>query len=552
MDLGQYVAALRKRWLLSLALMALGAVGAFGVARSTPPSYQATAKVFVSLSSADSPGELVQGSTYIKNVVESYAALANLPVVLDPIIEDLGLDTSAKSLSTSIAADSPLNTNIIDIQATSGDPQMASRLANAVARQLSTAVTELSPTNGTTRQGVTVNVVAPAAVPTFASAPRTKIMVLTGAGLGLALGMALSLALAFLDTRVRDPRDVESLQETAAVLGTIPMQPRRKHTPLATLVDPLSPRSEAYRRLQTNLSYIDASSPLQVIVVTSATLGEGKTSTAVNLAIALGETSRRVLLIDGDLRRPSVAASMGLEGAAGLTTVLIGRADVADVVQPMGRMHVDVLASGEVPPNPHQLVESDAMRRVVEQARQRYDVIVIDAPPVLPVSDAAVLSRLADAALVVVGCKRVRRSDVRDALRDLTAVGARIAGLVVTFAPESESTNQYYGDRPSRVSTITRRLRHRFRPDEDSSRAEVMRRLTRDGPEDSETSQTPSTRAEARQAAAKDAERKPGQLMANHGERPPRTGEPTDAGPVERPTAAHLEMAARTSSREHR
>lgn len=480
MELGQYMAALRKRWLLSLVLLVVGALGAFGVARSTPPSYQASAKVFISLSSAESPGELVQGSTYIKNVVDSYAALASLPVVLDPIINDLGLKTNAKILSKSITAESPLNTNIIDIEATSEDPQLASQIANAVARQLAKTVTDLSPTNGKTRQAVSVSVVSPASVPQFASAPRTRFLVATGAGIGLILGVILSILLAFIDTRVREPQDLDFLAETAAVLGTIPIQPRRRHTPLATLVDPLSPRAEAYRRLQTNLSYIDASSPLQVIVVTSATVGEGKTSTAINLAIALGETSRRVLLIDGDLRRPSVAPSIGIEGAAGLTTVLIGRANVADVVQSMGHMRIDVLASGETPPNPHQLIESSAMRQVVEGARERYDTIVIDAPPVLPVSDAAVLSRLGDGALVVVGCKRVRTRDVRAALRDLSAVGAHVAGLVVTFAPDADSTNRYYGDRPSRFSLFRRRIHVGVRPDEDSSRADVLRRLAED------------------------------------------------------------------------
>lgn len=503
MDLGQYLAALRKRWLLMLVLTVAGAVGAFGVARSTPPSYEATAKVFVSLSSAETPGELVQGSTYIKNVVESYAALASLPVVLDPIIKDLGLSTSSRELSGAISAESPLNTNIIDIRAASGTPQMAAQLANAVAKQLAVSVTELSPSG--TRQAVSVNVVSPASVPTFASAPRTRFLVMTGAGLGFGLGALLAIVLAFLDTRVREPRDVEFLGETAAVLGTIPTQPRRKHTNLATLVDPLSPRAEAYRRLQTNLSYIDASSPMQVILVTSATIGEGKTSTAINLAVSMGETSRRVLLIDGDLRRPSVATSMGLEGAAGLTTVLIGRADVADVVQSMGRMRVDVLASGEVPPNPHQLIESAAMHDVLRQARARYDTVIIDAPPVLPVSDAAVLSRLADGTLMVVGCKRVRIRDVRNAVRDLTAVGARIAGLVVTFAPESESANQYYGDRPGRLSSLRRRVRRRLRPDEDSTRTDVLRRLAQE-PHDRSTdvvkvsNSSPITRSERRRA----------------------------------------------------
>ncbi len=480
MDLSQYLAALRKRWFIVVGLALVGAVGALGLAKNTPPTYEATSKVFVSLSSAATPGELVQGSTYIKNVVESYAALASLPVVLDPIIEDLDLQVDSRSLSASISAESPLNTNIIDIRATSTSPEMAAKLANAVARQLSTTVTDLSPTSGTSRQAVTINVVSPAPVPSFASAPRTSFLVATGAGAGLAVGAVLAVLLALFDTRVRETRDLEFLEETAAVLGTIPTQPKRSHTALATLADPLSPRSEAYRRLQTNLSYIDATSPMQVILVTSATVGEGKTSTAINLAISIGETSRRVLLIDGDLRRPTVATSMGLEGSAGLTTVLVGRADVADVVQSMGAMRVDVLASGEVPPNPHQLIESVAMREVLQQARERYDTVIIDAPPVLPVSDAAVLSQMADGTLMIVGCKRVRVSDVRNALRDLTAVGARIAGLVLTFAPESSTSNQYYAERHGRFSLLRHSVGQRLRPHEDSSRAAVLHRLAQE------------------------------------------------------------------------
>ena len=349
-DLSQYVAALRKRWYLIVALAVLGGLGAYGSARATPPTYESTAKVLVSLSSAATPGELAQGSTYIKNIVESYAALASLPVVLEPVIADLGLNVSASSLSPSISAESPLSTNLIDIQVTSTSPEVSAQLANAVARQLSRTVGDLSPGGASSRQSVSINVVAPATAPSFASAPRTRFLVVSGTGVGLALGALLAVLLALLDTRVREARDVDFLGESAAVLASIPVQPRRKHSAVATLVDPLSPRSEAYRRLQTNLTYIDATSPMQIILVTSATLGEGKTSTAINLAISMGETSRRVLLIDVDLRRPSVAQSMGIEGAVGLTTVLVGRADIGDVIQPMGEMRVDVLAAGEIPP----------------------------------------------------------------------------------------------------------------------------------------------------------------------------------------------------------
>lgn len=459
MDLRQYLTALRMRWPLILLLTLVGALGGYGLAKTTPVSYTASAKVFVSPSTGQTPSELVQASTFIKNIVESYTSLVDMPVVLDPVISDLKLDTNARTLAGAIATDSPINTSIIEIRVSQPDPRRASAIANSVAHQLSLTVAELTPSPAE-KQTVKVTVVSPATIPNFPSAPRLQLYLAAGLAGGLAAGMILALILSMLDTRIRDSQDVEFLHDEYPVLGRVPYQPARRYNPLALLVDPVSPWSEGFRRLHTNLSFLDASRSLDVIVVTSSLAGEGKTSTAVSLALSLGEGNRRILLVDADLRRPGVALAAGLEGGVGLTNVLIGQVRLEEVVQKVGP--VDVLAAGAIPPNPHQLLESAAMADLVASWRSRYDMVVIDAPPTLAVSDAAVLSRMSDGALVVVNCRGTRRKDLTQALRELRQGGATCLGLVLSSAPPVAAKDEYYGQpvaRPRRFPWNGRLLR---------------------------------------------------------------------------------------------
>ena len=460
MDLREYINALRKRWYLVALFVVIGGLLGFYKADSTPPSYRATSKVFVSLERGATAQELVQGSTYTQNLVQSYAALASLPVVLDPVIDQLQLPTTAKALGRTITANTPLNTVLIEISANAGTAQRAADVSNAVATQLSTTITDLSP-KAQDGDAVRVQVVAPAPVPGFPIAPRTRLLVLTGLLAGLVAGVALALLRQLLDTRVRSPEDIAQLTD-AALLGTIPLI-RSRRAGAVTAITPSSLASEAYRRLQTNLQFLDASAQLKSIVVTSSLGSEGKSTTAINLALAVAEKGLRVLLVDADMRRPAIAGYCGIEGSAGLTTVLIGRADLEDVIQPWGHPSLHVLALGELPPNPSQLIGSAPMEGLLKRVQDSYDLVVLDSPPLLPVADGAILSRMSDGALVVVNCQKVRRQELVAALDTLDAVDARCLGLVANLV-RNRSEQRYYGRLPSSASTrLVERLRRRAR-----------------------------------------------------------------------------------------
>ncbi|WP_179950945.1 polysaccharide biosynthesis tyrosine autokinase [Xylanimonas oleitrophica] len=442
MDLIEYLGVLRKRWPVAAALGILGAVVGLGVAERTPPSYTATAKVFVAVGGGQTTSDLLQGSTYVKNLIDSYTALIDMPVVLDPVAETLGQPGGGRGLAGAVTAEAPLNTSIIEIKVSGGDPAWAARVADAVANQLPLSVDALTAAADADAQGVAITVVSPAVEPTHPSQPRTRFLVATGGGGGVVLGLVGALLWALLDTRLRLPRDLEPVAGGLPTLGTIPRA--RRPQVLSVVEDPLGSTAEAYRIVQTNLRYVDVEKPASLVVVTSSVPGEGKSTTARNLAAALAEGGRDVLMVDADMRRPSVSTVLGVEGAAGLTTVLVGRADLDDVVQPVGP-GLDILPVGSVPPNPHQLVASPAMRALLARTRARYDVVILDAPPVLPVTDAAVLSTMADGTIVVVGSRRVRRQQLTHALRTLASVDARVLGLVMTFVPRSGQDTAYYG-----------------------------------------------------------------------------------------------------------
>ncbi|WP_298459545.1 polysaccharide biosynthesis tyrosine autokinase [uncultured Cellulomonas sp.] len=450
MDPSDYVRALRKRWLVILVLSVLGAAAGVALATTTTPVYRATSKVFVSLQGGETVSELVQGSTFTQNLVQSYVALATMPVVLDPVIDDLDLDTSARALARSVTAETPLDTVIVEISATSSEPAEAAEVADAVAAQLAVAVADLSSTGGRS-EAVSMRTVAPADVPAAPIAPNTRFLVGTGLLLGLALGVVFALVRELLDTKVRDTKDVARVTD-AAVLGSIGSRSRARSGAPVMLAEPHSPTAEAYRRLRTNLKFLDFAGPLRSVVVTSPLPADGKSTSAINLALALAEGPSRVLLVDADLRRPSVAGYCGMEGSVGLTTVLIGGADLHEVTQPYGEGNLDVLPSGAVPPNPTQLLSSPAMVELLAQMETSYDVVVLDSPPLLPVTDSAILARLADGALVVAAARKTRRHQLSEAIGSLDAVGAVCLGVVLNRVMQRDSDG-YYGYAPDAMTS---------------------------------------------------------------------------------------------------
>jgi non-specific protein-tyrosine kinase len=209
--------------------------------------------------------------------------------------------------------------------------------------------------------------------------------------------------------------------------------------------DPHSQRAEAFRQLRTNLQFVDIDNSPRSIVVTSSIPAEGKSTTCANLAISLAQAGLKVVLVEGDLRRPQISDYMGIESAVGLTSVLIGRVALEDAIQPWGGDGLlFMLPCGPIPPNPAELLGSHGMAELVKQLEASADIVLIDAPPLLPVTDAAVLAALTDGAILVVASGKTRRDQVKLAAASLSNVGARLLGVVLTMVSgRSGDANSY-------------------------------------------------------------------------------------------------------------
>jgi capsular exopolysaccharide synthesis family protein len=186
------------------------------------------------------------------------------------------------------------------------------------------------------------------------------------------------------------------------VLGGIGFDENAQENPLIVHTKPKSTRAEAFRQLRTNIQFVEAVEGRKSIIISSSVSSEGKSTTIANLAIAMADTGAKVLLIDCDLRKPKQHKYLGLEGAVGLTNHLIGQAKLEDVIQPWGKGKLSVLPAGQVPPNPSELLGSEKMRKLILDAEKKYDLVLIDTAPLLPVTDAAILSKMTGGVVVVV------------------------------------------------------------------------------------------------------------------------------------------------------
>jgi capsular exopolysaccharide synthesis family protein len=435
--LHDYIRILRRSWILIAILALVGVAGGAIASIIATPRYQATTTLFVTVQGQgeSTSSDLVQGSSAAQARVRSYILIAATPKVLDPVIEELGLDVSAAQLAGRVTATSPNNSVVINLGVNDDDPVAAANIANALSESfINVVVNDLEVLDETGESLVKMESVQPAAVPSRPYSPNTPVNVVFGLLIGLIAGIGSAILRSLLDTRIHGVHDVAAVS-AVPILGGISFDPGAKTRPLIVHVDPRNPRAEAFRTLRTNLQFVDMNDGPRVFVVTSSLSGEGKTTTTANLAIALAETGARVAMIDGDLRLPRLADYMEIEGAVGLTDVLIGRAELADVLQHWGSTQLFVLPAGRVPPNPSELLGSRAMLALLDQMSSQFDYILIDAPPLLPVTDAAVLSKLTSGAIVIAAAARTKRSELASALTSLEHVGSKTLGIVVTMLP---------------------------------------------------------------------------------------------------------------------
>lgn len=443
MDLKQLLVLVRRRWITIAVVVAMALGVSAAISLTTTPRYQSKARIFISADVSTSTDALA-GSTFAAARVKSYASLATSQELLSRVSKALNHRQSADQLAGKITATVEQDTVIIALRVRDTDPRLAQQIADTEADQLTRYIGSLEQRPRKSEAPVKATVVDKASYDPYPVAPRTSLNLLVAAILGLLLGLTLAAVRELLDNTVKHPSDLAGVLD-APLLATFQYDGGVPKHPLITEGAANSPRSEAFRVLRTNIQFLDLDSPPRAVVVTSSGPGEGKTSIAMNLAISMAQTGQSVLLVDCDLRRPQVATTLQLESSVGLITVLLGRAPLEECLQHHNASGVDVLASGPIPPNPAEVLQSETARKLLDRLSTMYDLVIIDAPPLLPVADAAVLAQEADGAILVVRHGHTTKAEVAAAHDRLTGVGGRILGVTVNMTPKRSRRGYGYG-----------------------------------------------------------------------------------------------------------
>jgi non-specific protein-tyrosine kinase len=292
--------------------------------------------------------------------------------------------------------------------------------------------------------------------------PRLYVILGIAFFVGLVVGICLAILREAFDRTVRDRSELEVLT-ASTVLAIVPFESDARRRPLA-IGDEDSSRAESYRYLRTNLGSAGAGQHSRVIVVTSSIAGEGTSTTCVNVAAAAAEAGRKVLIIDGNLRRPRLDDYLHVDGEFGLSDVLAGELEFDAALRPSGSVPgLAVLASGEIPVNPSALLDRESLSEVIRLATLRFDVIIVDSPPLLSVSDAALWARQADGAVLVVQHGGVSRDQVTAAVTALRVVGAPLLGVVLNMV-RTKGTRGDGNDRLVEYPSAAPRTRHEHIP----------------------------------------------------------------------------------------
>jgi non-specific protein-tyrosine kinase len=295
-----------------------------------------------------------------------------------------------------------------------------------------------------------LTVVDPAIAADQPAGPRVLLNTILAGLVGLLLAIGIAFLLEYLDDTVKSGVDVEALVGVPTLGAIIRMKgggDRSEIYHLAALLYPRSPAAEAYRTLRTNVEFAAVDTPVRTLLVTSSIPGEGKTTTAANLAVVFAQAGRRTLLLDADLRKPGVHRMFNLQNTQGLTSLL--RSDEVDAVavaQPTEQENLAVITTGPLPPNPAELLGSQRMKAVLERLAAAVELVIIDSPPLRAVTDAAILASITDGTIFVIDAGRTRRGAAVSGREALAKVGARVLGVTLNRLSEKASGDYYYYD----------------------------------------------------------------------------------------------------------
>jgi polysaccharide biosynthesis transport protein len=500
-NLVDYVAVLWRRKFTILLTVVVAVAIAIGIDFARTKQYTSTAALLLTI-----PGISANSST-----AQAYATQPNVPTDIELIQSAQVQDAVTKKIGSApgVAVTQVGTTNVVDISATSPDPDEAAKVANAYATsylevssgnylssinaqvaqyqsQINGLQTQIDQINGQLSDASGTNasnlesqltsllaqqqsvktalaslqqsaanasggqVVTPATPSSSPSSPkRTRDALIALAG-GLLLGLGLALLRDYFDDRIRSREDLEEAVPTIPIVGMIPevsdWRNRRKPF-LVELARPRSPAAEAYRSLRTSIQFMSLDHPVKLLQITSGAASEGKTTTSANLAVAMAEAGTQVVLISCDLRKPRIHEFFDLPNGVGLTSVLLGNVELHDALQSVpGVPNLTLLGSGPVPPNPSELLSGRRAGQVFADLTREFEVVLLDSSPLLPVTDGSILAGLSDAVLLVAAADYSTKRDVGRSLESLSRVSANVVGLVLNRASSSDSYVYYrYG-----------------------------------------------------------------------------------------------------------
>jgi polysaccharide biosynthesis transport protein len=436
-----YVDLVRKWWWMVLLGVALFVAPAYYLTDMQPRVYRASTTVFVNQSAA--PGTVTYSDALLSlQLVQTYSRMAQQPVVLEEVRQRLPLTYTTQQLEDMVAAAPVRDTQLFQISVTGQHPIIITDIANTTAD----VFIEQQRSEMAGQEVNALRVAQPALVPSTPIAPNPLRNAILAGLLGLLVVGGLVWLIEYLDDTVKSPDDLAAAGLVTA-LGVVPRQKLEKDTPaqLITMVAPRSQISEAYRLIRTNLDFAALDRPLRSVLVTSANPGEGKSTTAANLAIVLAQAGKRVILADADLRRPSVHRLFSARNQVGLTTMLLREnAEPNEFLQPTAVEGLSVLASGPIPPNPAELLSSARFTSLLERLVEEADMVIVDSPPVLAVADPIVLASRVDGTLVVVDSQKTREGALRQAQDALAKSGTHLLGGVLNKLGKNAGAYYYY------------------------------------------------------------------------------------------------------------
>ena len=446
MNIHSYGRAIRRSWWIVIAVTVLFVGCGAALTQRLRPESQSTVTFFVR-TPAEQVSSANAGDQFSQRRIKSYLQLIESRRLSELVVADTQLPVTVDDVMGNVTAQSDPDTVLLTATVTDPSAERSLIIAESVARQFVSMVSELETPSGTTVPMATLLVTSAASTTPNPLAPRLYVNLGVALFAGLLVGICLALLREAFDRTVRDRSALEELTGSR-VLGLVPFESDAKRRPLAIRHGSQSIRAEPYRYLRTNLGSIGAGAGPQVILVSSSIAGEGTSTTCANLAAATVEAGRTVLIVDGNLRRPRLDEYLHVDGEIGLSSILTGDSDLDAVLQSSDPVPgLAVLASGEIPVNPSALLEQHPLNEIMQRATSRFDVIIVDSPPLLSVSDAALWAGKADGVLLVVRYGAVSCGQVSNAVDALRVAKAPLLGVVMNMVPGKGAR----GDRNDRL-----------------------------------------------------------------------------------------------------